>query len=57
MIPPHTEVQNKIPLQLASGFCFLTGSVKDKVVAHGRIVLECLRQFFKTWVFLKTLEC
>lgn len=31
MIPPHNEVQNKISFQLASGCCFLTGSVKGKV--------------------------
>lgn len=54
MIPSHSEVQNKIPFQLASGCCFLTGSVKDKVVAHGRTVLQCFRQFFKTWVLLKS---
>lgn len=49
----HLKLNYKITFQLESNYCFLTGSVNNNVTVHGRIVLDCVMQLFKTCLFLK----
>lgn len=49
----HLTLQCKIPFQVASGCCFLTGTVKSRVTAREKS-FRCPLQLLKTWVSLKT---